>query len=202
MMNPPTYLPVARRQLAWERICEARREGRKPRFLTFRCLLTAPLTTNNHATPRRLPASPRSARPTDRPPERGAAVALPEFLNHRRKEGREERGDKDLEGLRPSAWKFVDCSWRSWRCCPSVGRLGERQNVVGMHTYSRSYPLNQPSNQPPVGERTGTKISSSFTALSRSLTACNTRASLLGGKGRKKEGCAGQLKTSLPSFLL
>ena len=171
-------------------------------------ILNVPLPLDcsaHHKQPRHAtsPSCVPSLRSTDRPPERGAAVALPEFLNHRRKEGREERGDKDLEGLlRPSACKFVDCSWRSWRCCPSVGRLGERQNVVGMHTYSRSYPLNQPSNQPPVGERTGTKISSSFTALSRSLTACNTRASLLGGKGRKKEGCAGQLKTSLPSFLL
>ena len=130
MMNPPMlYLPAVRWQLAWERICEAGREGRKPRFLTFRCLLTAHHKQPRHAT---SPSSPCRAshsldRPTDheRPLAGGAAavaaVALPEFLNHRRKEEKKEEIKIWKDSLAPPLGSLLTAPAFLPRCCLSVG---------------------------------------------------------------------------------
>ena len=112
-------------------------------------------------TPRRLPPCSASS-PLDRPITLAAAgraasaVALPEFLNHRRKEGKKEEikiwKDSSVRTLGSLLTAGVprDVVGRS----VGLGRLGARRNEVGMHTYSRSYPFNQPT---PRGGKDGHK---------------------------------------------
>ena len=135
-------------------------EGRKPRFLTFRCLLTARPPARSLQTT--TPCCPPFLRPLHsyRPTKQGAAVAPPCRVFESLQKGREE-GDKvgkDLSAL----WKFVDCV---------PGEIVRRCWLAWMHTYQllspprTDRPTNQASN-PPSGKGTDTKISSSFTARS------------------------------------
>ena len=134
-------------------------EGRKPRFLTFRCLLTArpPARSPQTTTPRRPPF----LRPLHsyRPTKQGAAVAPPCRVFESLQKGREE-GDKVGKDLSACFGSLLTAFLE--RLSAVVGWLG----CIPTNSYPLHGPTDQLTKQPPAGKGTDTKISSSFTARS------------------------------------